>query len=125
MMHCAPMEPVSSSGVGQVAGDRAIRRPFGAPFGAVAEPFVVAKCVTTGALKGRTLHLVGRADPRGTVEYNFVLGESRADSVSSYLEGLGVDSSRITSTSRGKLDATGTDEPTWQLDRRVDVDLAQ
>jgi peptidoglycan-associated lipoprotein len=30
----------------------------------------VATCVTTGPLKGRGLHLVGRADPRGEVEYN-------------------------------------------------------
>ncbi|MGO8994098.1 MAG: hypothetical protein ACLQVI_12280 [Polyangiaceae bacterium] len=29
----------------------------------------------------------------------------------------------MTTTSRGKLDATGTGETTWQLDRRVDLDL--
>ncbi len=83
----------------------------------------IAKCVTTGPLQGRHLHLVGRADPRGEVEYNMVLGESRADSVRDYLIGLGVPRSNVTETSRGKLDATGTDEATWRLDRRVDVDL--
>jgi len=83
----------------------------------------VAECVTTGPLKGRALQLVGRADPRGEVEYNFVLGASRAESVRSYLMQLGVDGSMISTTSRGKLDATGTDEATWQLDRRVDLDL--
>jgi hypothetical protein len=31
--------------------------------------------------------------------------------------------SKITTWSRGKLDATGTDETTWQRDRRVDIDL--
>jgi peptidoglycan-associated lipoprotein len=66
---------------------------------------------------------MGRADPRGETEYNFVLGESRASSVRTYLMGLGLDGSRISTTSRGKLDATGTDEAGWQLDRRVDVDL--
>jgi peptidoglycan-associated lipoprotein len=83
----------------------------------------VATCVTTGPLKGRSLHLIGRADPRGEVEYNMVLGERRASSVSQYLTQLGVDSARITETSRGKLDATGTDDATWEHDRRVDVDL--
>ncbi len=50
----------------------------------------VARCVTTGPLKGRALHLVGRADPRGEQEYNMVLGSSRAASVERYLESLGV-----------------------------------
>ena len=83
----------------------------------------VAKCVTTGPLQGRSLKLVGRADPRGEVEYNFILGGSRAGSVSNYLMELGVGSSRINVTSRGKLDASGTDDATWQRDRRVDIDL--
>jgi peptidoglycan-associated lipoprotein len=83
----------------------------------------VATCVTTGPLKGRPLNLVGRADPRGEVEYNFLLGESRAGSVSSALMQLGVDSSQLSTTSRGKLDAIGTDEVGWQRDRRVDIDL--
>src|SRR5262245_14888705 len=30
----------------------------------------VATCVTSGPLKGRKLQLIGRADPRGTDEYN-------------------------------------------------------
>ena len=83
----------------------------------------IATCVTTGPLKGRGLYLVGRADPRGEVEYNMTLGEHRASSVSMYLTRLGVDSAKIAETSRGKLDATGTDDATWQLDRRVAVDL--
>src|SRR5262249_27356297 len=41
----------------------------------------IAACVTTGPLRGRALRLVGRADPRGEVEYNMVLGEHRAGSV--------------------------------------------
>jgi peptidoglycan-associated lipoprotein len=83
----------------------------------------VAKCVTAGPLKGRSLQLVGRADPRGEVEYNFLLGGSRAWSVDSYLMSLGLDRSRIETTSRGKLDATGTDEAGWRVDRRVDIAL--
>jgi len=83
----------------------------------------VATCVETGPMKGRSLKLIGRADPRGEVEYNFVLGASRASSVKSFLANHGVDASKVATSSRGKLDATGTDEASWQRDRRVDVDL--
>ena len=83
----------------------------------------VATCVTTGPLKGRSLKLVGRADPRGEVEYNFALGEHRAGAVESYLAQLGVKKSAVIESSRGKLDATGTDEASWQRDRRVDISL--
>jgi len=81
----------------------------------------VAACVTTGPLKGRALELVGRADPRGEVEYNMALGEHRAGSASAYLAALGVDKAKLEDTSRGKLDATGTDAAGWARDRRVDI----
>ena len=42
---------------------------------------LVAKCLTEGALRGRSVALIGRADPRGEPEYNMNLGGSRADSV--------------------------------------------
>jgi peptidoglycan-associated lipoprotein len=83
----------------------------------------VAKCFTTGPLKGRSLKLIGRADPRGEVEYNFVLGEHRAGGVESYLAQLGVSGGKMIETSRGKLDANGSDEAGWQRDRRVDLTL--
>ena len=83
----------------------------------------VARCVTTGPLKGRSLKLVGRADQRGEQEYNMALGSSRADSVAKYLQADGVAASQLTQTSRGKMDATGTDQAGWAMDRRVDIDL--
>ncbi len=82
----------------------------------------LAECVTVGRLKGHVLHLVGRADPRGEQEYNMTLGSSRAASVGHYLEGLGVPREQVSQSSRGKLDAVGTDEASWQRDRRVDID---
>jgi peptidoglycan-associated lipoprotein len=85
----------------------------------------VARCFTTGPLKGRSMSLTGRADSRGEAEYNMNLGESRATSVRSYLANLGVNAGHMTETSRGALDATGHDEPTWRRDRRVDVTLVQ
>jgi peptidoglycan-associated lipoprotein len=81
----------------------------------------IAKCVTTGPLKGRKLSLVGRADPRGETEYNMVLGEHRAGAVHDYLSMLGVSQKRLAKTSRGELDAEGGDEDGWRTDRRVDV----
>jgi peptidoglycan-associated lipoprotein len=83
----------------------------------------VAKCVTTGPLKGRKLSLVGRADPRGETEYHMVLGDLRADAVQLYLTRLGVGATAMSKTSRGELDAEGNDEDTWQRDRRVDIAL--
>ncbi len=83
----------------------------------------VAKCLTTGALAGRSVKLTGRADPRGEQEYNMNLGEHRATSVRKYLVGLGVGENKMTETSRGALDATGRDEAGWQADRRVDISL--
>jgi peptidoglycan-associated lipoprotein len=83
----------------------------------------VAQCLTTGPLHGRMVKLVGRADPRGTQEYNMALGERRSSSVMSYLASLGVPSTQMRETSRGSLDATGSDQAAWQVDRRVDVDV--
>ena len=54
----------------------------------------VAKCMTDGALKGKNIELIGRADPRGEQEYNMTLGSSRATAAHKYLDGLGIDDSR-------------------------------
>jgi peptidoglycan-associated lipoprotein len=81
----------------------------------------VAQCLTSGALAGRHVQLVGRADSRGATEYNFVLGEHRAGVVSQFLEGKGLPAGHISETSRGELDATGTDDITMRDDRRVDI----
>lgn len=83
----------------------------------------VATCVTTGPLKGRKLELVGRADPRGTDEYNLGLGTRRANTVIEFLRRLGVRPDQLAGTTRGDLDAAGGDERGWQVDRRVDVVL--
>ena len=83
----------------------------------------IATCLTTGALAGKGLTLVGRADPRGTQEYNLGLGARRAQSVSNYLQKLGVTSPQLAETTKGDLEASGTDEPSWAKDRRVDLEL--
>lgn len=85
----------------------------------------IAKCLTTGPLKGRSVELVGRADPRGETEYNMTLGAKRAKQVHNFLGQLGVPSDKMRDTSRGELDASGTDEDGWRKDRRVDVRLVK
>ena len=83
----------------------------------------VADCLTKGPLKGKSVQLVGRADPRGTDEYNLGLGSKRAETVRSYLMRLGVPSAHMSPTTRGELDASGADPTGWQRDRRVDLKL--
>jgi peptidoglycan-associated lipoprotein len=83
----------------------------------------IAHCLTQGPLKGRSVQLVGRADPRGTEEYNLGLGDRRARAVAGYLQRLGVASAKIKEQTRGALDASGQDEAGWRVDRRVDLEL--
>lgn len=81
----------------------------------------IVACVLDGPLAGRSLDLVGRADPRGTADYNLALGERRVSSVKDGLASLGLATGRMYGSSRGEADATGTDEAGWQKDRRVDI----
>ena len=69
---------------------------------------------------GRSIDLLGHADPRGTTEYNMALSDRRAQAVRDYLRQAGIDSKRLKPVPRGNLDATGTDESSWAKDRRVD-----
>ncbi len=69
----------------------------------------LATCMMTGPLKGKEVALIGRADPRGTEEYNLGLGSKRASSVGSFLTHLGVQQPQLGVSTRGALDATGTD----------------
>jgi peptidoglycan-associated lipoprotein len=85
----------------------------------------VAVCFISGPLKGRSLRVVGHADPRGGHEYNMILGQKRADSVAGYLVSKGMEKSKAESTTRGAMDSTATDEAGWAKDRRVDVLLGQ
>lgn len=85
----------------------------------------LADCFATGPLKGETMHLVGHADPRGEPEYNMQLGEKRAGNVAKAIIAEGLPQAQVTTTSRGELDARGTDEATWALDRTVDINVAE
>lgn len=62
----------------------------------------------------------GHADERGTREYNIALGERRATAAKNYLVSLGVDSSRVSTTSYGKERPAvlGSTEDAWAQNRR-------
>jgi peptidoglycan-associated lipoprotein len=83
----------------------------------------LATCFTTGPLKGREMRLVGHADNRGEEDYNMLLGQKRADNVKGAIISLGMAAAKTLTTSRGELDASGSDETTWAKDRRVDIVL--
>jgi peptidoglycan-associated lipoprotein len=84
----------------------------------------LANCFGSGALKGRQMSLIGHADPRGAGDYNLALGGRRADNVKSVLVAEAMNASRVSTTSRGAMDATGTEEVSWAADRFVDIALA-
>lgn len=68
-----------------------------------------------------TIQVEGHTDARGSIEYNLALGERRAKSVKSHLQGLGIDPKRITIISYGKekpIDP-GDGESAWGKNRRA------
>ncbi len=68
-----------------------------------------------------TVQIEGHTDSRGSTEYNLSLGERRAKSVRQYLEGLGVESKRMTILSYGeeKPLAQGDTESAFSKNRRA------
>jgi peptidoglycan-associated lipoprotein len=83
----------------------------------------VATCMKNGPLENRTITLIGRTDARGTSKHNQVLAGSRADAARNYLLQKGVTEKKMLVIARGEQSATGNDEATWALDRRVDLEL--
>jgi peptidoglycan-associated lipoprotein len=64
----------------------------------------------------------GHCDERGTVEYNFNLGQRRADAVKAFLVDMGVPQDRIHTISYGeeRPAVPGHDEEAWRMNRRVE-----
>lgn len=70
---------------------------------------------------GKKARIEGHCDERGTVEYNLVLGQKRADSTKAYLVNLGVDGKTLETVSYGKekpIDP-GHNEEAWAKNRRA------
>lgn len=66
------------------------------------------------------VRIEGNCDERGTVEYNLVLGQKRADAAKNYLVNLGVDAKRLDTISYGKEKPVdpGHNEEAWAKNRR-------
>lgn len=77
----------------------------------------LAECMKTNAT--RMVILEAHADSRGTEEYNIMLTDKRGNNVKEFLQGLGVDATRMNVVSKGDLEATGTDDSSMSKDRRV------
>jgi peptidoglycan-associated lipoprotein len=70
--------------------------------------------------KATKIVVEGHADERGTREYNIALGARRAAATRSFLQNLGVESSRLKTVSYGKerpVDACSS-ETCWTVNRR-------
>jgi len=83
----------------------------------------LADCFVSGPLKGRQMSLIGHADPRGSEDYNLALAGRRADNVKQLIVAERMNENKVSTTSRGAMDATGTEEVSWAKDRSVDVKL--
>jgi outer membrane protein OmpA-like peptidoglycan-associated protein len=79
-------------------------------------------CMKNGPLAGKVLRLVGRADVRGSDEYNDRLGLQRAEAVRLFLMKTGIPSERLVAETRGKRDAKA---PPSDSDRRVDFEIVR
>ena len=69
------------------------------------------------------VRLEGHTDERGSREYNIGLGERRAQAVKRALMLNGANAGQITTVSYGeeRPAATGSDEESWRLNRRVEI----
>jgi peptidoglycan-associated lipoprotein len=70
---------------------------------------------------GAHVQIEGHCDARGTADYNYALGQRRADAARSYLISQGVDPGRIHTISYGaeRPDDAGQDEMAWARNRRA------
>lgn len=71
--------------------------------------------------RGKKVRIEGHCDERGTVEYNLVLGQKRADSAKNFLVNLGADGRLLETVSYGKEKPVdpGHNEAAWAQNRRA------
>ncbi len=117
--------PVSSVGPGSIqdfvvnAGDRVYFDFDSFSIRGDAKPVLDAQSSWLSRYPAVTVRIEGNADERGTQEYNFALGERRANAVRDYLVSHGVAAARISVVSYGKerpIDG-GSTEDAWQHNR--------
>jgi peptidoglycan-associated lipoprotein len=86
-------------------------------------PVIAAHSQYLAAHPSQRITLEGHADERGSPEYNIALGEQRAKSVANMLKVQGVAESQLEIVSYGeeKPAVFGSDEASWERNRRVEV----
>ncbi len=84
----------------------------------------VATCLEQGELQGEAIRIVGHADARGSEQYNMDLGMLRAVTVRKYLFERGVPPGSVVVVSEGERAASGEDDESRALDRRVEIEIA-
>ncbi len=84
----------------------------------------LANCMIDGPLKGKSIRLIGHTDPRGSDDYNYELGQERAERVKKYLVAQGIDGGRIKTFTAGEEDSKNAPKD-WANDRRVEIRLDQ
>lgn len=87
------------------------------------EAVVTAHAAYLAANPDTSIVLEGHADERGTREYNIALGERRANAIKNLLNLQGANASQeeVVSYGEEKPVATGHDEASWHLNRRVEI----
>ncbi len=81
-----------------------------------------SKAAILAANPSVTFLIVGNTDEQGTAEYNLALGQRRAAQVKRYLASKGLEEGRFSTQSMGDAQpaARGTDEASYQLNRRAE-----
>ena len=74
-------------------------------------------------IQSQRITLEGHGDERGSREYNIALGEQRAKSVAGMMKVQGVSENQLQIVSYGeeKPAAFGSDEESWEKNRRVEI----
>lgn len=83
---------------------------------------VLGRALSSDALRGQTIEIVGHTDAKGTLEYNDVLSQRRAAAVVAYLtRQFPLDGSRLSSRGMGERRLLDGDNPTAAVNRRVEI----
>ena len=101
-------------------GDRVFFDYDSAELDADAQELLQAQAAWLKQYNKTSIIIEGHCDERGTREYNLALGEKRAQAVKNYLNGLGVDSSSMSTISYGKERpaVVGSNDGAWAQNRR-------
>ncbi len=88
---------------GTIAGLNVVNFPYdSSTLSSDAKQVLAANAEWMKTNSNTSIQVEGHCDSKGSNEYNLSLGERRANSVKAYLQGLGVDGSRLVTVSYGE-----------------------